>query len=153
MKKFYRENRVFSILMIVSIICIALILGFMFIYFFNGQGNNKYGSRLEAIKNIKISDAKIKEYETSIAKENGIENSDISIKGKIVYIILYLKKDFASSDGVNASLKAISLFDEEVQTNFDFNFTIEKKEKDEAEIFPIVGYKNAESANIVWSKY
>ena len=75
------------------------------------------------------------------------------MRAALIYAIININKEAANSDGVNAALKLIGYFKEEEQEFYDFNFTIDKTEKADGEIFPISGYKNAESANIVWSKY
>lgn len=153
MKNFYKENRVFSILMFVAITCVAIIMGFMILYFFKGQGSNKYGDRLDGIKEVTINNKKIKENSDAIAQEKGIEKATINLEGKIIYTVIYLKPEGVSSDGVNASLKSLELYTEEEREFYDYQFVVEKKPKDEAEPFPIMGYKNSDSANLVWTKY
>lgn len=153
MKNFYRENRVFSILMIISIMCILVICGFLLIYFFNGQGSNKYGDRLTGINENELSKTEISDYKDKLMLEKGIDKAEVNLHGKIIYVTIFLEKDSSVSDGVNASLKTLDSFSEEKQSFYDFNFIIEKEEKDEAEKFPVMGYKNALTSNIVWTKY
>lgn len=153
MKNFYKENRVFSILMFVALFCLTIIILFLIVYFFKGQGSNKYGNRLDGIKEVVITDSKIKENETALMLEKNIEKVDINIEGKIIYIIIYLKAEGVSADGINTSLKALDLYTEEEKKYYDFQFILEKTLKNEAEIFPIMGSKNANSANVVWTKY
>ena len=152
MKNFYKENRVFSILMLVAIVCL-LTIAIFFIYFFSGQGANKYGNRLEGINAVKITKDKIKTYETSIKEENGVEKVTVNLEGKIFYVVIYLKVDASVNDGVNASLKTLKNFNEKELSFYDFNFIVQKEQKDEAENFPVMGYKKSTSANIVWTKY
>ena len=126
MKNFYKENRVFSILMIIAIICLLLIVGFFLIYFFKGQSSNKYGSRLDGIDKVKISDKKISEYEVKVKEEKGIESVEVVIQGKIVYVTLHLDNESAVNDGVNASLKTINNFTYKYLSFYYFNFIIYK---------------------------
>ncbi len=153
MKNFYKENRVFSILMIVAIICVVFILFFLVVYFFKGQGTNKYGNRLEGINEVKIADKKLDENAKTITKEKNIDKVSINLEGKLIYTVIYLKPEGVSSDGVNASLKSLDLYTEEEKAFYDYQFIVQKTPKDEAESFPIMGYKNSDSSNLVWTKY
>ena len=47
MKQFYKENRVFSILMIVVAVCLLLIIGITLKYFIFGSSYSPYGDRLK----------------------------------------------------------------------------------------------------------
>lgn len=153
MKKFYKENRVFSVLMLISITCVLIIFTLLILYFFKGQGTNKYGNRLEGIKEVKIANKKIKEFETKLKEEKGIKESSLNIQGRIIYIIFKINKESSITEGINASLKSLELFSEEEREYYDFNFLVDKEEKEEDEKFPVSGYKNVKSANIVWSRY
>ncbi len=153
MKKFYKENRVFSVLMLISITCVLIIFTLLILYFFKGQGTNKYGNRLEGIKEVKIANKKIKEFETKLKEEKGIKETSLNIQGRIIYIIFKINKESSITEGINASLKSLELFSEEEREYYDFNFLVDKEEKEEDEKFPVSGYKNAKSANIVWSRY
>ncbi len=153
MKNFYKENRVFSILMIVSITCLIIIATLLILYFFKGQGTNKYGNRLEGMKEVKLDTKKLNKYENKLKEEKGIEEATITLQGRIVYVTFNISKESNVTEGVNASLKALDYFSEKEKEYYDFNFLIDKKEKEEDENFPISGYKNVKSANIVWNKY
>ncbi len=153
MKSFYKENRVFSILMIVAASCLLVIVSFLIIYFFKGQGTDKYGDRLSGINTVKISKNKLEEIKSTLIKENNIDRVETNVEGKIIYTTFYLKAEGVSSDGVNASLKLLNLYSEEEKKFYDFQFIVEKENKDAAETFPIIGAKNSNSANVVWTKY
>lgn len=153
MKNFYRENRVFSILMLIAVLCIVTIGVFLVLYFFNGQSTNKYGNRLEGMEKVKINNKKLDEYKDLISAENNVSSVDVNLHGKIIYASIIINKDAGVSDGVNAALKSLDFFKDEEKAYYDFSFIIDKAEKDESENYPVMGYKNAIAANIVWTKY
>ena len=62
-KRFYKEHRVFTILMSIVIVCLILIITVLVQIFYFGNGNDKYGERLEGIDNVKISESKEDDYE------------------------------------------------------------------------------------------
>ena len=57
-KEFYKKNRVYSILMIVSLICIVSILVGVIVYFVGQTAKDKYGNRLDGIKSVEINSDK-----------------------------------------------------------------------------------------------
>ena len=69
LKGFYQNNRIYCILMIVSIVCIILIASAFVYYFIEQTRTDVYGKRLYGIESVKISDDKQKEIEGKI-KEN-----------------------------------------------------------------------------------
>lgn len=153
MKKFYKENRVFSILMLVALTSLIIIAVFFLLYFFKGQSSNKYGNRLDGINAVKITSKTLTEYKNKLTAEPGVEGAEANIQGKIVYVIIDISKESGANTGVNAALKTINNFSEKELEYYDFNFIINKKDKDEAEIFPIMGYKKSTSASIIWTRY
>ena len=66
-KEFYRRNRVYSILMLVSLVCIVSILVGVIVYFVGQTTKDKYGNRLDGIDNVKITDTKKSEVENKIS--------------------------------------------------------------------------------------
>ena len=63
LKGFYQNNRIYCILMIVSIVCIILIASAFVYYFIEQTRTDVYGKRLYGIESVKISDDKQKEIE------------------------------------------------------------------------------------------
>ena len=54
LKGFYQNNRIYCILMIVSIVCIILIASAFVYYFIEQTRTDIYGKRLYGIKSVKI---------------------------------------------------------------------------------------------------
>ena len=55
-KAFYKNNRVYSILMVISVICILSIVIGVILYFIGQTNKDKYGNRLEGIENVVFKD-------------------------------------------------------------------------------------------------
>ena len=77
-KKFYKNNRIYCILMGVSIFCLALIAVLGIVYFVNQTKNDKYGDRLNGIESVQITDDHINENNTEQNRSN-IEDRAISV--------------------------------------------------------------------------
>ena len=65
--KFFKEHRIFTMLMAIVIVCFVLIMTVL-INVFGGIGNdaNKYGNRLEGIDQIEITEKKQSDFENNI---------------------------------------------------------------------------------------
>lgn len=154
MKKKYKEDRIFKILMLVSLLCIIVIVTFLLIYFFGGTSGSKYGNRLDGLSSYIIEDSKIKDITSSISAEKNIKKTTIKLEGKLFYIAIYLEDKAKSIDGVNAATKALELFTEDQIKYYDFNFSIvmDQASSSEDNIY-IMGYKNNTSSSITWTNY
>ena len=133
-KKFYKNNRIYCILMGVSIFCLALIA--------------VHGDRLNGIESVQITDDHINEMVSEIEKNELVEKASISVKGKIVYITVTLK-DGKRQDAEGIAVKSLSGLTEDEKAFYDVSFAFTKNED---ETFPILGYKKSDATIISWSK-
>ena len=58
LKGFYKNNRIYCIMMAISIFCIALIGVAFLVYFINQTKTDAYGDRLNGIENVNTIDIK-----------------------------------------------------------------------------------------------
>ena len=161
MKKFYEENRVFSILMIIVLVCLLIIAGLGVRYIFNSNTKSVYGNRLDGIGDVKI-DKDMKETMTSKVKEmEKVDNVVINIHGKIVYFDITFNDEITVEEAKNTAIKCLELFEEDYVNYYDIQFLMVNEEfvknqsaestAEKTNIFPIMGYKKAGEANISWS--
>ena len=154
-KKFYKEDRIFIILlsiMLVGIMLIGTIL--MECFYSSGAGDDslaKYGDRLEYIDEYPIEDSRIYSYETKLTNEENISEAHLTITGRIVYIKIIFQNDISLTDAQNISLKSLEDFSEEEKKYYDFHFTLEKPKTETSDSFIISGAKNKKSNTIVWN--
>ena len=120
-KKFYKNNRIYCILMGVSIFCLALIAVLGIVYFVNQTKNDKYGDRLNGIESVQITDDHINEMVSEIEKNELVEKASISVKGKIVYITVTLK-DGKRQDAEGIAVKSLSGLTEDEKAFYDVSF-------------------------------
>lgn len=153
MKRKYKDDRVFRILMLISLVCVIIIIIFGCVYFLGGTTKSKYGDRLDGISSYIIKDSVISEIKDEITKEKNVEEVKINLQGKIFYVIIYLNDGGKAIDGVNASTKALEKFSDEEKKFYEFQFIVTKKNLSSDEVFPIMGYKNNISAGITWTNY
>jgi len=163
LKKFYKENRVFVILMGISLICIAIIVAMMASYVINSSTKDKYGNRLNGMSDVVISDKKISEMENSILEMERVQDVLINIHGKIVNFNIDFQEDVKVDEAKNAAIKCLEFFEEDYLNYYDLQFLITsggleddkestaESEKEEVNPFPMIGYRKAGAANKTWS--
>lgn len=152
LKSFYKNNRVYSILMIVSIVCIVSILVGVLVYFLGQTSKDKYGNRLDGIESVEITEDKITEIEKKITESELVKSCDVVIKGKLVYVTITL------SSGTHADSEAIAqtsleLFSEEEKAFYDIQYIVSNEDKTTEENFPVMGYIKAGNSVIKWTNY
>lgn len=148
LKKFYKNNRIYCILMGISLFCLALIAMLFVVYFVNQTKNDTYGNRLNGIESMEISDSEKDEIVNVIKESDKVDKATVNIKGKIIYVNVYLldgNRDLANSIAV----KVLNTLNEEKKDFYDINFSFNK---DDDEAFPFMGYKKSDATIISWSK-
>ena len=138
-KEFYRRNRVYSILMLVSLVCIVSILVGVIVYFVGQTTKDKYGNRLDGIDNVKITDTKKSEVENKIKENELVDSVKINIKGKLIYVNIELKTG-KHSDSEAICQSALENFSEDEKKFYDIQYIVTNKDTSIEENFPVMGY-------------
>ena len=97
---------------------------------------------------MEISDSEKDEIVNVIKESDKVDKATVNIKGKIIYVNVYLldgNRDLANSIAV----KVLNTLNEEKKDFYDINFSFNK---DDDEAFPFMGYKKSDAAIISWSK-
>ena len=152
LKDFYKRNRVYSILMFISIFCIVAIFVGIILYFFNQTSKDKYGSRLDGINDIIISDTRKDEFVSSIMENELVDSVSIDIKGKLIYIDIILKTG-KHSDSESIAQKSLELFNEQEKGFYDIQFIVNNLDENIDENFPVMGYIKKGNSIIKWTIY
>ena len=132
----------------ISLFCLALIAMLFVVYFVNQTKNDTYGNRLNGIESMEISDSEKDEIVNVIKESDKVDKATVNIKGKIIYVNVYLldgNRDLANSIAV----KVLNTLNEEKKDFYDINFSFNK---DDDEAFPFMGYKKSDATIISWSK-
>ncbi len=150
LKGFYHNNRIYCILMGVSLLCIILIVAAFLMFFVHQTKNDAYGSRLNGIESVEISKEHKDEILSFINEQEIVEKSSINIKGKIIYVNVYLKSGKVDN-AQSLAVKILEKLSEDEKNFYDINFTF-VKESEEDTTFPIMGYKKSDKTIISWTK-
>lgn len=152
LKAFYKNNRVYSILMIISIICIVSIMVGVVLYFVGQTNKDKYGHRLDGIESVEIKSDKLSEIEKKISENELVKETKIDIKGKLIYINITLNTG-KHSDSEAIAQSSLELFSEEEKAFYDIQYIVENLDKEITENFPVMGYIKAGGSVIKWTNY
>ncbi len=152
MKKI-KENKVLLALALILIVCFGLILFVLFKYFYVGDNSDKYGDRLEGIESHKVH----KELETEIKelyKDDKLSLKSVKVSGKIIYVTFDLTEVIKVNDTKNLVLKSLEKFSDDEKSYYDIQFivTCESEGSTENKLYPIMGYKNSSSIEIIWTR-
>lgn len=151
-KDFYKRNRVYSILMIISIVCIVSILVGIIVYFLGQTNKDVYGNRLDGIEAVMPKDKEINAIKDNLTSSELVKNVELNIKGKIIYITITLKTG-THADAEALCLANLEQFSEDVRKNFDIHYSVMNEDKNIEENFPIMGSIKAENTVIRWTHY
>lgn len=152
LKVFYKNNRVYSILMIISIICIVSIMVGVVLYFVGQTNKDKYGHRLDGIESVEIKNDKLSEIENKISENELVKETKIDIKGKLIYMNITLNTG-KHSDSEAIAQASLELFSEEEKAFYDIQYIVENLDKEITENFPVMGYIKAGGSVIKWTNY
>lgn len=153
MKKFYKENRVFVILMGIALVCIAIIIATFTGYIINSSTTDKYGNRLDGIKDIAINKDKVDTMSEEILAMEKVQDVVINIHGKTVNFNIDFANDANLEEIKNAAINCVGFFEEDYLNFYDLQFLVTKKNLEEStENYPIIGYRKAGATQISWSK-
>ena len=149
MKQFYKENRVFSILMIVVAVCLLLIIGITLKYFIFGSSSSPYGLKDE--KKYKISDDLKTEVKSTLESDESIKKASVRVSVRTIYISMEFNTGVSLEEAKGKAVTALEKFSEDELGYYDVEFILTEESADNSEGFTIMGAKNVNGSNIVWN--
>ena len=151
-KGFYKNNRVYVILMVVSLICLISILVGIVVYFAKQSSQNPYGDRLTRIENKEIKEDRLTELENVIKENELVKNAKVTVKGARINFLITLDKG-VPTDAENIAVKLLEKLCEDEKNLYDLMFQFDSISEGDDNVFPIEGYKKYSSSTISWTKY
>lgn len=143
-----------SIVLGLSLILFIIML-IIFISLFFGNGEGKYGNRLEGIEEVELNSSFLKEIETKLEEDERVVSATVRLQGKIVYINYELNSDVSIDTAKEIAVTTLDNFSEEELSFYDYSYLVKwiiENEEGKEEIKAIAGTKHHAKENIVWSK-
>lgn len=150
-KKWILNNKKWSIVLGLLFILFIFLIFAVKDLFFSDDGN-VYGSRLEGIENVTISNEKLTDIVNELEGKNNVISTIARVQGRIVYITIDVNKETSMGDAKNLADIALENFSKEEKEYYDFEFFLTQKEVSDSESYPTTGTKHKSVEKIVWAK-
>ncbi len=137
-------------LIIIIIILVLLAVGIVMIKDFFLPTENKviYGSRLEGIKKVPITEEKKKQVQEAL--KEGTTSVKVRLAGRIIYITIKVDSEASLESAKALGNKGLEVFSDEEKKYYDIQYLI-SSDTNTAQ-FPIIGYKHHTKDAISWTR-
>ena len=146
-KKLVKRHKILSMICLLSIVIIIVLL-YIFCSIFVG-GNDKYGHRLDGIKEVELSKSDLEKVKDEIQKNDSVETADVRIKGKIIWIDITFSEKTKLEDAKKVAASTLENFDEKELNFYDVDYVLSAKGTDG---FKITGAKSPKEKEISFIK-
>lgn len=138
-------------LIILTILLFLIICVFLLRFVVFNNSTNKYGNRLDSIKNISLTDKNKKEIKDSLKADSHVTETSLNVKGKIINILISVNDETSAEDARNLSNIVLEKISDKIKNAYDIQVFISKKNTtDDDKEFPMIGYKNLKSDKFIW---
>lgn len=148
MKKLKENKLLLAVIIMAAIIVISIIT--VIIMITSGGGHDEYGNRLSGIENYAVGENQISDLKSTISSFDSVKNVDYRLQGRVVNITIELDNNIALDTAKEYANKTLEYFDEDQKGFYDIQVFLTTKE--ESETYPVIGYKNKTSNELVWKK-
>ena len=148
--KFIKKNK-YTI--IVIIVFLALVVSFVEIknILVPDEGKAVYGNRLDGIEKHPLKTSDLESIVTSIQEQEKVSDLSSKLHGKIINITITVQDDVSINDAKTLATNTISLFTKDDLSFYSLQVFV-KKENEKLNNFPIIGYKDAGSEEMLFTK-
>lgn len=148
--KFFKKHKKETIFLMVGIAVFLILLIIFIVMWFSGS-NNKYGTRLDRINEVPLSDSYLGDIESDISDKSIVSKVSSNIQGKLVNFIITVKDGTSIDDAKKLSSVVKDGFTDDELNFYDLQvFVAVSSNKDDTK-YPIIGYKHKNNDNFVWS--
>ena len=152
LKKFWHENSVLLVLLMILIACLVAI-SVVVITYFVGDSDSKHGDRNALVNKYPFSEKEQKQIISKLEEDELIKSASMRVSETMT---IYLKIEFeVKTTLVEAQSKALSsldYFSEDVLSFYDIEFMIDALATEDTEGFQISGSHNVSgTGGIVWN--
>lgn len=148
--EFIKKNKFIIIAIAVFLIFILLLVQVKNIFFPSDGNNAAYGDRLKGESAVKLSEKEKKQLKDHLESEAGVSGTSVTVKGKIINIILTVNEDVGPDTAKAIADKSIEKISKEQLNYYDVQIFVKKDS--EATNFPIIGYRHASKEGFSWTK-
>ena len=147
LRRFYRNNRIYCIMMLVSIVCCCIMGYTIGTYFMKQVSSDTYGDRLYDIENYDL-DGEKEKVEKFFKENKKVKNVTVRISGKIFYITLEVDKTFSNAEIQTLCTTSLEKMDPNTLKFIDLQYIVKREG-----FSPYTGSKSSINTVITWANY
>lgn len=152
LKKFWYENSVLLVLLMILIACLVAISVVVFTYFI-GDSSSKHGDRTSEVSKHPFTKDEQSTIITKIEEDKLVEKATIRVTETMTVIVTI---EFAAKTSLveaqSKALASLEFFSEDILGFYDLEFNISADSSDDTEGFAISGARNVSgTGGIVWN--
>ncbi len=110
--------------------------------------NNKYGDRLDGIKDHEISSDTVKDIEDSLKENDKVTDVTYNNEGRILDFILTVSNDMSTEDAKKLGDTILDKISDDDKKYYDIQILIDTEEENDN--YPIAGYKHKSEDNFTY---
>lgn len=110
--------------------------------------NNKYGDRLDGIKEHKISSDTVKDIEDSLKENDKVTDVTYNNEGRILDFIITVSNDMSTEDAKKLGDTILDKISDDDKKYYDIQILIDTEEENDN--YPIAGYKHKSEDNFTY---
>lgn len=148
--KFIKKNK-FTIIAILIFICIVIVGAKIKDFLVPDSGKAVYGDRLDGIDDYKLSDSLIESIKSSLSENENVLDVSYELHGKIINFMITVSDSLSISDAKKIANSTVSYFENEELTFYSLQVYVLKNDES-LNNFPIIGYKDTDSSELVFTK-
>lgn len=148
--KFIKEHK-FTTIVIIAFALGVIILFMAWRLFFSNSGNPVYGNRLDGIEKLEITESEQEKIKESIKKEKEVEDVSLNVSGRTLDIVITVNSELSLTDAKKIGTNSYSILTEDQVDYYSVQVFIKKKDEKQNN-FPIIGYKQRGTKDLVWTK-
>lgn len=152
MKKKFKENK-FTVIVFIIFLALFIFGAILFNVIVPQNGKPQYGNRLEGIEKVlpeKDRAEFISTMKSALEKEDEVNSVSVDIKGRIINLIVEVKKGTKVKTAKNLTDVVTKEMTEAQLGYFDIQIFIKNSDKD-AKGYPVIGYKGSELRKFTFS--
>lgn len=147
LKRFYKNNRIYCILMIVSMLCFILMGSAVVIYFIHQASSSNYGTRLDKIDEYPVK-TELEAMEKYYKDEVKAKSATVRVQGKIIYVTVELENTVSIEDIQKIAIGSLDKLMDDQKAYYDMEFIFKR------EGYPAyLGSKSSTNTVITWGNY
>lgn len=148
--KFIKKHK-FTTFIIVVFVVGVIILHYLFNLFFINSGKPEYGNRLDGIETVQILDKDLTNIKDALKKKSDVKKVGINISGRTLDVVITVDDKMSIKDAKNIGKESYSYLTDKQIEYYSVQVFVKKDSKEKND-FPIIGYKQKGTKNLVWTK-